>query len=323
VKKKIFSIWSVLLILIVSIAVVVPGCDGTGGTITVKATLCGDDWPAQGTGAVNYTLTPTSGTPITGNNVSASFSVDAGTWTCGNVIGGPPNAFLESITPPSVTVAAGETKTITLNFEENQDAGIEFLTWTIDTEPIEYVEYEVVPCQIIDVHFEQWVKGCEGYNVTVKETSWLKITQTVGPGPVQIFVFNDDCALNKTAEPPAENAEKVSQNTTLEGEIVNPGGEPIPLTLDVPVNLDVETIWKMVKEIDYTKSINWFGISKSPFDPGMKHPCVLFELILPDPGVYTFTLVAEANVALVGDTDVNDGNNKATSTPLILTVNVP
>jgi len=103
-KKKIFSIWSVLLILVVSIAIVVPGCTPTTGTIEVKATLCGDPWPAQGTGAVGYTLTG-PGAPINGTNVTASFTVDPGTWSCGNVSGGPPNAFLESITPPSVTVA--------------------------------------------------------------------------------------------------------------------------------------------------------------------------------------------------------------------------
>jgi hypothetical protein len=38
VKKKIFSIWSVLLILVVSIAVVVPGCDG-GGADTYALTM--------------------------------------------------------------------------------------------------------------------------------------------------------------------------------------------------------------------------------------------------------------------------------------------
>jgi hypothetical protein len=323
-RKKLIPIYSVLIVAIVLLAVFVPSCGGTTGTITVKATLCGDPWPTQGTGAVNYTLTPGTGSPINGTNVTASFTVDAGTWTCDYVSGGPADTCLESITPASVTVAAGETKIITIEFEYCEDAWIELppQPWTHNGITIEgegEFYYEAVLCNIIDVHFLQGVDGCEGYQVAVNETSWLKITQIGGPAGVMIYVVNDWWALNKTDGQGAP--EKVSQNTTHEGEFVNPGGAPIPLTSGGPaVNLDVETVWQLVKETDYTKSINWLGISKAPFiEP--PHPYVLFELVLPGAGFYTFTLVASAEVAVVDDVDTE--NDQAISPQLTLTVNVP
>jgi len=325
VKKKIFSIWSVLLILIVSIAVVVPGCgDGAcTGDIEVKATLCDEVWE----GDVEYKLTgPGAAAPtiINGTNVTTTHSgVECGDWTCEYVSGGPPGAYFVNITPdPTQEVTSNSTKTFIINFEEYQDAGIECSGWTVDGMPIgipgEPVYEEVVECQIVDVHFIQWVLGCEGYEVAVNETSWLTITQTGGPEgpPALIFVYNDLCAVNKTpqyGDPP----KKVSQNTTLFGEFVNPGGEPIPLFPQEPVVLDVETIWTLVKEVDYLKSINWLGISM--FEP-MPHPCVLFELVVPGPGAYTFTLVASAEVELMDDVDVNTQNNNAICPPLTLTV---
>ena len=89
-----------------------------------------------------------------------------------------------------------------------------------------------------------------------------------------------------------------------------------------PVMLDVHTQWQLVKGTNYTKAINWFGISKIMIEPGA-HPCVLFELVLPAPGIYQFTLFASAEVALVGATDVNPANNSAMSPQLTLTVTVP
>jgi len=100
VKKKIFSIWSVLLVLIVSIAVLVPGCDGTActGDIEVRATLCDALWE----GDVVYKLTgpgATAPTIINGTSVNATHSgVDCGDWTCEYVSGGPPGAYFVDIT---------------------------------------------------------------------------------------------------------------------------------------------------------------------------------------------------------------------------------
>ncbi len=118
-RRRIFSVWSVLLILVVSTAVLVPGCGGgttpTQGTIDVKATLDGAVW----TGAVQYTLSePTGASPISGTSVPTSHTgVSPGSWTCAYVSGGPAGASFVNVTPSATqTVAAGGTITFTLNF---------------------------------------------------------------------------------------------------------------------------------------------------------------------------------------------------------------
>jgi hypothetical protein len=316
VGKRLVAIYSVLVVAIVLLAVFVPGCDGT--KVIVKATLCGDHlWE----GAVNYTLTLAGvPSPINGTAVPTTYSnAVPGSWTCAYVSGGPPGAYLVDITPATQTVSEGGTITFFLNFELNQDAGIEFLTWTVDGEPVQGSENltsaNVTPCQIIDVHFQQWVNGCERYAVNVTETSWLSITQTGGNPGVQIFVVNDWCAVNKTPAPlqkffqePSVNNVTVSQNYS------------VSLALNVSTLLDVETAWQLRKGTNYTKTINWFGISEK--EP-MPHECVLFELVVPGPGQYMFILQTSASVALVDDVDVNHGNDQAMSPPLTLIVNVP
>jgi len=423
-RKKIISIWSVLLVLVVSIAVLAPGCDGGAciGEIEVKATLCDAPW----LGAVNYTLTgpgataapitgtnvtalfdnvecgnwtcsydgggpdgayfvdittsPTQevtngatitftlnfeqctieveatlcdapwegdvqytltgpGSPITGTDAPASFNVECGNWTCSYDGGGPPGAFLVDITPdPTQEVTSCGNITFTLNFEEEQDAWIvaSIDPWTLNGNPIPLM-YDAFPCDVIDVHFLQGVNGCEGYQAAVNETSWLfihlvsyydNLVQDFIPplGPVQLYVVNDDCAVDKTAEPPALAA-KVSQMTTFFDAYIPPG-EFIELFVCEPVIVDVETIWTLVKEVDYLKSINWFGISlSSEFAPGLEHECVLFELIVPPSiflgGTYHFQLQAAAEVELMDDEDVDLGNNDAMTPILDLYVNVP
>ncbi|MGA2670717.1 MAG: hypothetical protein ABSF21_04805 [Dehalococcoidia bacterium] len=329
-REKLFAICAGVAVLIVLLAVFIPSCDGLAiGTIEVKATLCGI--PLEDV-SVTYTLiqvsSGVSGSDITGTAAPYSFSVGVGNWTCVYVSGGPAGvgvpcgtygAYLDDIAPSETqSVAAGGTITFTLNFELKQDAGIGFDNWTHDGIPIVGSEYEAVPCQIIDVHFQQWVNGCEGYNVTVNETSWLKITQVGGPCPVQIFVADDWCAVNKTPEP----RQKVSQVSSINNATVQ-NGASINLSLNMTTLLDVETVWQLVKCPNYTKTINWFGISKAPFVPGV-HPCVLFELVLPPGPVqqYTFILQTSAEVALVDDVDVDPANNYTgwSVPPLFLTV---
>jgi hypothetical protein len=323
-RKKLFAILG-LVVLVVLLAVFVPSCTPAEekGTIQVKATLCGDPWPTQGTGLVNYTLTPASGSPINGNNVTASFSVATGNWTCAyaNDGSGPAGAYLVDITPLATQeVSSGGTKTFTLNFELNQDAAIEWLTWTVNGELWQTPTLEVVPCNVIDVHFKQWVDGCEGYEVAINETSWLSIMQVAGPGGVQIYVVDDLCAVVKEPEP----IDKVSQVPSFNEETAKSGKfYPLPPPeMQMPALLDVETAWLLEKEIDYTKSINWLGISifAEPVEP---HPCVLFELVLPVQGPqYVFILQSSAEVALVDDEDVNPGNDHTMSPqPLTLIVN--
>ncbi|MFO7996069.1 MAG: hypothetical protein R6U93_02810, partial [Dehalococcoidia bacterium] len=65
-KKKVFAICLVLVLLT---AVFWLSCPPPAqGTIEVKATLDGDPW----TGALTYTLTPASGSPISGTDVASS-----------------------------------------------------------------------------------------------------------------------------------------------------------------------------------------------------------------------------------------------------------
>jgi hypothetical protein len=315
-RKRLVPIYSVLVVAIVLLAVLVPSCGGpTTGTVEVKATLCGVPWQ----GPVSYTLTLAGGTsPISGTSVPTNHSgVATGTWTCAYVSGGPAGAFLNS-TRPSATqgLSANGIVTFTLDFELDQDAAIEWLTWTVDgvLAPSSVI---ATPFHVIDVHFHQWVEGCEGYQVAVNETSWLKITQTMGP-PAQIVVVNDLCAVNKTvdqAPPPA----KKSQVPSFNGVPTEKGAYEY-LAPDVALDLDVETAWDLVKGANYTKSIDWLGISVGAPAPNQ---CVLFELVLPASGVYQFTLVASAEVALVDDEDVDPNNNLAMSLALDLTVNVP
>jgi hypothetical protein len=322
--KRLLAIY---LILVVLLAAIVPSCTSTGGTgtINVNATLCDVSW----NGSVNYTLTPGSGSPVNGNNVSASFSVATGNWTCAYVSGGPAGAFLVNITPSGPqSVSANTPVTFTLVFELNQDAGIQWLWWTRNETPVPpqgndtYIG-DAVPCNIIDAHFAQWVAGCEGYNATIDETSYLAIMAQQNPDAVQIYVVNDWNAVNKTPAP----LQKVFQNTTQsimgQDEFVNPGDAPIPLPPMTSVTLDVETQWQLVKGTNYTKAINWLGISKSmEGEVPEPHPGVLFELVLPPGPVhqYTFILQTAASVALVSGNDTNSTNDMATSNYLYLTV---
>jgi hypothetical protein len=317
-SKRFLAICLSVVAAIVLLAVFVPSCapPAEQGTIIVQATNCSA--PYQG--PVQYTLTG-AGSPINGNSVPATHSgVSSGSWSCGNVVP-PAGTFLQSITPnQQQTLSAGGNITFTLNFEKNQDAGIICQGWTWSGIPWQS-PMEVVPCNWVDVHFIQWVLGCPGYEVTLNETSWLNITQiNNGMPPAIVVVVNDDCALNKTPVEPAPTPVKVSQVPSINNLTVEVGSNKT-LVLDEPMLLDVHTQWQLVKQIDYLKSINWLGISKliEPLEP---HPCVLFELVFPAPGIYQFTLQASAQVALVGDVDVNLQNNNAICPLLNLTVNV-
>jgi hypothetical protein len=327
-RKGLFAICSVLLLVILSIALLGPGCTGgpTTGTIEVKATLCGDPWE----GAVNYELTgpgATAPTVITGTQVAKSFTVDVGDWSCAYADdgSGPAGAYFVGIEPSSPqTVAANQGITFTLKFELDQDAWIEFDTWTVDGDPgkvyYEMGEYwaEVHLCQVLDVHFLQGVKGCEEVVAAVNETSTLQITQIFNPPGLQVYVVNNDCAVNKTVEQ-APEPDKGEQVPSFNGIPVDPE-KYFDLPPEGVTLLDVETEWWLTKCLNYTKSINWFGVSL--VEP-WQHDCVLFELIVPAPGIYVFTLVASAEVELVDDEDVDTANNKAESPPLNLTVIVP
>jgi hypothetical protein len=318
-RKGFFGICLSLFIAVVLIALLVPSCNPPGnGLITVVGCICNAPWPYW-QGAVNYTLTPAAAgvAPISCNYTGVK-SVGAGTWTCTYNSGGPAGTYFVNITPSATqALSAGGNITFFLNFEKNQDAAIHFLNWTVNGSPFASSVLETKPCNIIDAHFLQWVNGCEGYNVTMNETSWLSITQTAGL-PATVVVVDDDCAVNKT---PTRVAQKVSQVPSVDN-VTRQQGYNITLVLKTPTTLDVHTQWQLVKCVNYTKSINWFGISLVNIEPGA-HPCVLFELVLPMPGqFYQFTLQTSAQVALVGDTDANPANDATMGPPLTLIVDL-
>jgi hypothetical protein len=118
-RLSIFLIMIALMFMTVGATCSAPGGDGGGegtGTIDVKATLCGDEWIPVG--AAYYTLTPASGSAISGTTVPASFSVASGTWTLACTSSPCLMCFLKSITPSTTqTLSAGGTTTFTLNFE--------------------------------------------------------------------------------------------------------------------------------------------------------------------------------------------------------------
>jgi hypothetical protein len=242
-----------------------------------------------------------------------------GTWTCAYVSGGPGGAYFLNNPSTGQSLIAGGTITFTFDFELNQDAAIKFWAWSQNGVPLQgpVTQIEAMPCMIIDAHFNQWVKGCDGYNVTMNEASWLTITQMVGPPGVVVYVVDDPCAVNKTPAP----RQKVSQTASVDN-VTRLKGYNVTLQLQTPTLLDVHTQWQLVKGVNYTKSINWFGIWVNAYEPGL-HPCVLFELILPPgPAVqYIFQIQTSADVTLVGDTDVDPGNNHDMSAPIMLIVN--
>jgi len=269
VKRKIFSVSSVLLILIISIAILVPGCDGGGGegTIDVNATLDGDAWP----GAVDYTLTPDSGSPITGTSVPGSHTAAVSNWTCSYDSGGPPGADLLDITPSATQeLSDGGTITFTLEFVTPQalDAFINFVTWTINGTPIgpspNPLGVWVGPDAIIDAQYEEGVVGnpnqtCQ--NVKVKETLQTTYHNNGTDG--------EDNGRDKTlhavnawgavwGEPPFEK--KYDQKCTVGGAYVEPC-----YTIKVPfceeIILDVEIVTKQHVGTCYTKNVNWVRVN--------------------------------------------------------------
>jgi len=127
VKKKIFSIWSVLLVLVVSLAVLVPGCDG-GATydLTMAVAPPGSGTATDLTGTSPYA----EGTVVNITAVAApcyrfvSWTAPAGTF-------GDENAAVTNFTMPPRAV------TVTANFELTPPDHYKF--YDVDWEQPEYI----------------------------------------------------------------------------------------------------------------------------------------------------------------------------------------
>jgi hypothetical protein len=318
--RKIFSIWSVLLVLVISLAVLVPGCEGepTTGTIEVDATLDGSPWP----GAVDYTLTgPGAAAPtvINGASVPGSHSADAGNWTCAYVSGGP-GVFVGIIPdPPTQEVTAGATIGFTLNFvtPTQVDAYVTFDSWSINGTPVPGgATYWVGPGTIIDATYKEGVSGNNtGQPVTIHETSWLTVHNTgidgSGEGPpITLHVVNGAGAVK--TDPPSDVS---NQQATVEGV-----PKPVCYKFDLPacqeVHLDAEADLEQEVGTAYTKTINWLRVPAGVVilvDNG----AVVFDV--DSIGAWqTFTLVSYACVEVgEGFEDTDPSNNCCVASSMI------
>jgi hypothetical protein len=269
-KKGFLAICAVLLLIIASIAVLVPGCTPTTGTINVDATLDGSPWPSSGTGAVDYTLTgpgATAPTIINGTKVPDSFTGDPGSWTCAYVSGGP-GTFVDITPSDTQSVAAGGTITFTLNFVTPAmpvDASIEFDTWTINGTPVPPTPFGpgtfwwINEDTVVDAHYKVQVGGNNtGKPVTLHETMTIT-AHNVGPEgegnpdtpPIVWHVINGLGAVQ--TDPPLDVSNQVA---THEGNPV-PFCTDIPLPWCEPVNLDVECDVETEVGANFTKKVNW------------------------------------------------------------------
>jgi len=307
--RKIFSIWSVLLVLVISLAVLVPGCEGEGeptGTIEVNATLNGDPWG----GPLEYELSGPGG-PITGSSVDNSHSAEAGDWTCAYVAGGPPDADLIDITTSATqSVTAGGTITFTLNFETEQvDASITWVSWTIDGVQVPPGSYTVYPPTIIDCEYDIFVAGtyCETVNVTAS----FELPYHYG-GPNEFKSWHVANAPGSISTIPPGTI--WSQNATVNGVV-----RPICYSFDVfncqNVTLDAHITIELHKGTNYRVKINWLGYKGSGPDD------ILFDNIIEWAGDWGISDMITSGCVHV-DGDVNHTNDcSGYSEPLYITHN--
>jgi hypothetical protein len=301
-RRKIFSIWSILLVLVVSIGVLVPGCGGGGGTIEVNATFDGSPW----SGSVDYTLTPGSGSPISGTSVPGSHSADAGNWTCSYHGGGPPGAMLVGITPdPTQELSDGETITFTLNFgPEEVDASITWVSWTIDGDQVSPGSYTVYPPTIIDCEYDVVINGtyCESVNVTVS----LELKYHYG-GPNDFKSWHVANAPGSIYTIPPGTIS--SQNCSVDG-VSRPACYSFDVSKCQNVTLGVTFTYEAHKGTTYRVGVNWLGYKGSGPDN------ILFDNIIEWAGCLGDSDMVTSGCVYV-DEDVDPANDCSGDSPML------
>lgn len=345
-KKRIFAILSVFAASILLVALV-PGCDGTTPeetTINVEATLCGEVYP----GSVSYTLSATGEDDQGGIIVPGSHTVAPGTWTI-EVTASPAGTYLLGIDPSATeTVAAGGNITFTVNLEEEQDASIAFVSWTINGQLVP-LQNQFVPDvyflwpglnATIGVVWEQSVAGCEGVDVSLNESNWLAVWEIYDDADLgkpevdltpMLHIANNWCAVEKVPDEQGAKTEKTSQYcTVLDYPVeecwwihydggpdwylppwVAKNGSTMWYLEDPHMTVDVHETFNLEKEVTYTKTIDWLDIN---WEYGEPAECTLFELYPWDEtNVFypwrTFALWTSSWVQLLGSEDVNDAND--------------
>ena len=342
-KRGFFAICSILIAAILLVAAV-PGCAPAGeGTINVDATLCGNVY----TGAMAYTLSATGETDQSGVTVPGSHTVAPGEWTIEVTV--PAGTYLLGIDPsPTETVADGGTITFTVNLEEEQDASINFVSWTINGELVP-LQNQLTPDvyflwpgvnATIGVVWEQSVAGCAGVEVSLNESNWLAVWEIYSDAdlgkPVVnleplLHVANNWCAVEKVPDEEGATCEKTSQYCTVLDIPVETcwlipfdGSPPWYLPPWVALNsstawyledphmaVDVHETFNLEKEVTYTKTIDWLDIN---WEGGEPAECTLFELYPWNEGntfypYRIFVVWTSSLVQLNDDVDVNPAND--------------
>lgn len=256
-RKRFLAICSVLIAAIV-LVVMIPACDGgaTTGTVDVHATLNGDPW----SGALDYTLSGPGG-PITGSSVDNSHSADAGEWTCAYVAGGPPDTDLIDIAPsPTQNLPAGGSISFTFIFEtpeEQVDASITWVSWTIDGVQVPPGSYTVYPPTIIDCEYDAVINGtyCESVNVTVS----LNLTYHYG-GPNEFKSWHVANAPGSISTIPPGTI--WSQNASVNG-VPQLACYKFDALKCQNVTLGVTFTYEAHKGTTYRYKVNWLGYKGS------------------------------------------------------------
>jgi len=274
VKRKIFSVWSILLIAALSLSVFLAGCEGeiNLGTIEVKATLDGSPW----TGDVDYTLTPATGTGFGGTSVDDTFIEDPGDWTCAYISGGP-GEFVDITPAETQNLAAEETITFTLNFQSVEvDVSIVFDTWSINGTPVPPTPFGpgsfwwINEDTVVDAHYTVQVGGNNtGKPITVHETMNIMV-HNIGPEgegnpgtpPIVWHVVNGLGAVQ--TNPPL----------TVSNQVATHNGNPVAACTNInlpwcePVHLDAECDVETEVGAIFTKKVNWVrnpkGVNMTP-----------------------------------------------------------
>jgi hypothetical protein len=283
-RKRLFAICLVLVLLVAATGL---SCEpAEEGTIEVKATIDGSPW----TGALDYTLTPASGSPISGTDVPGSHSADAGTWTCSYDSGGPDGATLVGIaTSETQELSDGGTITFTLNFEiPETDASVTWLSWTIDGAEVPDGSYTVHPPTIIDAEYDVFVAGNSSEWVTVNQTFNIMYHFKGQADSKTLHVANEPGCVY--TDPPAQN---LTHEASVDG-ICHPACYSFTVYKCEPVKLDMKTSMRIRKGTHHKTTINWLGIpSPSP---------ILFDIV-DILGSGNFTVYTWACITVEGDVD--------------------
>jgi len=314
---------AICVVLLISIAALLPGCEGEIplGTIEVKATLDGSPW----TGDVDYTLTPATGSSFAGTSVDKTFLEDPDDWTCAYISGGP-GTFVNITPAETQTLDAEGTITFTLNFEsEEVDVSIVFNTWSINGTPVPPTPggpgtfWWITQDTVIDAHYTVNVGGNNtGKPVTVHETMTISVHNIGIEGempPANPKVWHVVNGLGAVStDPPLQVSNQVA---THEGNPV-PACTNIELPFCETVHLDAECDVETEVGATFTKKVNWV---RNPQGVNITHLAMWDDCIFEIDTVQEWTVFTMVTTACeeVGEgfVDIDPSNDCCADSPMI------